>query len=290
MNRRKRISRSSGIEVKKRKVGLALDGGGGRGMAHIGVIEVLEKEKIHIDMVAGTSAGAAIGALLAQGKKVDEMKVLARSWDWKQRAQIIDLALPKSGFIAGKRVKEFLKSIIGDVEFSDLKLPFACVATDVITGEEVVINQGSVLEAVRASISMSIIFSVAKWQSRYLVDGGLVDPVPVSVLRDMGADFIIAVNVAPRMSTRQERIYPGKNNAEEASAIKEPNILNIIMKMSAIANSQIVEASLEGADVIIEPRLAGIGLGDFSHIEECILEGGFAAIDAVLEIKNRLAA
>ena len=276
--------------MKKRKVGLALGGGGGRGMAHIGVIEVLEKEKIHIDMVAGTSAGAAIGALLAQGKNADEMKVLARSWDWKHRARAIDLTLPKSGFIAGKKVKEFLKSIIGDVEFSDLKLPFACIATDVITGEEVVINQGSVLEAVKASISMPIIFTVVKWQGRYLVDGGLVDPVPVSVLKDMGADFIIAVNVAPHMSTRQERIYPGKNNAEEASAIKEPNILNIIMKMSAIANSQIVEASLEGADVIIEPRLAGIGLGDFSHIEECILEGGFAAIDAVLEIKNRLAA
>ena len=275
--------------MKKRKVGLAL-GGGGRGMAHIGVIEVLEREKIHIDMVAGTSAGAAIGAFLAQGKNADDMKVLARSWNWKQRAQIIDLALPKSGFIAGKRAKKFLKSIIGNVEFSELRLPFACVATDVMTGEEVVINQGSVLEAVRASISMPIIFSVVKWQGRYLVDGGLVDPVPVSVLKDMGADFIIAVNVAPRMSTGQERIYPGNNNTEEASAIKEPNIFNIIMKMSGIANSQIVEASLEGADVIIEPRLAGIGLGDFGHIEKCILEGGFAAIDAVLEIKNQLAA
>jgi len=276
--------------VKKRKVGLALGGGGGRGMAHIGIIEVLEREKIPIDMVAGTSVGAAIGALLAQGKNADEMKLLARSWDWKHRARAIDLTLPKSGFIAGKKVKEFLKSIIGDVQFSELKLPFACVATDVMTGEEVVINQGSVLEAVRASISMPIIFSVVKWQGRYLVDGGLVDPVPVSVLKDMGADFIIAVNVDPRMSTGQERIYPGKNNTEEASAIKEPNIFNIIMKMSGIANSQIVEASLEGADVVIEPRLAGIGLGDFGHIEECILKGGFATIDAVPEIKNRLAA
>ena len=232
MNRWKRISRSFGIEVKKRKVGLALGGGGGRGMAHIGVIEVLEREKIPIDIIAGTSVGAAIGALLAQGKNADEMKVLARSWDWKHRARAIDLTLPKSGFIAGKKVKEFLKSIIGDVQFSELKLPFACVATDVMTGEEVVINQGSVLEAVRASISMPIIFSVVKWQGRYLVDGGLVDPVPVGVLKDMGADFIIAVNVDPRMSTGQERIYPGKNNTEEASAIKEPNIFNIIMKPS----------------------------------------------------------
>lgn len=275
--------------MKKRKVGLALGGGGSRGMAHIGVLEVLEKENIHIDMVAGTSAGAAIGALFAQGKNTDELDALARSWDWKQRAQIIDLALPKSGFIAGKKVKSFLKSIIGDVEFSDLKLPFACVATDVITGEEVVINQGSVLEAVRASISMPIIFTVVKWQNRYLVDGGLVNPVPVSVLKDMGADFIIAVNVTHRMSTRQERVYPGKPATEEASAIKEPNIFNVIVKMFSIANSQIVADSLEGADVIIEPNLEGIGLGDFNHTEKCILEGGFAAIDAVHEIKTRLA-
>ncbi|MFH1662351.1 MAG: patatin-like phospholipase family protein [Chloroflexota bacterium] len=270
--------------MKKRKVGLALGGGGGRGMAHIGVLEVLEKESIHIDMVAGTSAGAAIGALFAQGKNADDIKALARNWDWKHRAQIIDLALSKSGFIAGKKVKEFLKSIIGDVEFSDLKLPFACVATDVITGEEVVINQGSVLEAVRASISMPIIFTVVKWQGRYLVDGGLVNPVPVSVLKDMGADFIIAVNVTPRMSIKQERVYPGE------TTIKEPNIFNIIMKMFSIANSQLVEASLEGADVIIEPRLEGIGIGDFNHIDKCILEGGLSAIDAVIKIKGLLAA
>lgn len=275
--------------MKKRKVGLALGGGGGRGMAHIGVLEVLEREKIAIDMVAGTSAGAAIGALFTQGKSAREINSLARSWDWKQKAQIMDPALPKSGFIAGKRVKKFLKTIIGDINFSELRMPFACVATDIMTGEEVIIDQGSVLEAVRASISMPIIFTVVKWQGRYLVDGGLVDPVPVSVLKDMGAEFIIAINVTPRMYTRQKRIYICKNNTEEVSANKEPNILNIIMKISGIANSQIVEASLEGANVIIEPRLTGIGLGDFNHIEECILEGGYAAIDAIPEIKRQLA-
>jgi NTE family protein len=275
--------------VEKRKVGLALGGGGGRGMAHIGVIEVFEREKIHIDMVAGTSAGAVIGAFFAQGKNANEMKTLARNWNWKQRAQIIDLSIHKSGFIAGKKVNKFLGSIIGDLDFSDLRLPFACVATDIATGDEVVINQGSVLEAVRASFSMPIIFTPVKWQGRFLVDGGLVDPVPVSVLRDMGADFIIAVNVTPRISTEHERIYLGKNDVEEESVKKEPSIFNIIMKMSGIANTQIVEASLEGADVIIEPQLAGIGLGDFSHIKECILQGGLSAIDSVIKIKKMLA-
>jgi len=274
----------------KEKIGLALSGGGARGLAHIGVLEVLEREGIPIDMIAGTSAGAAIGALYAQGKSINEIKTLARSWDWKKRAQIIDLALPKSGFIAGKRVKELLKSIIGDVKFSDLKLPLACVATDVITGEEIVIDQGSVLEAVRASISIPIIFTVVKRKGRYLVDGGLSDPVPVSVLKDMGADFIIAVNVTPRLMKRQERTYLEESTIEEPPAAKEPNIINILMQIFSITNSQVVEASLKGADVIIEPRLAGINLGDFGHIEESFLEGGLSAIDAVLEIKRRLAA
>ena len=276
--------------MKKRKIGLALGGGGARGLAHIGVLEVLEREGIPIDMIAGTSAGAAIGALYAQGKNTRELKELARSWDWKKRAQIIDLALPKSGFIAGKRIKKLLKSIIGDVSFSDLKLPFACVATDIITGQEVIINQGSVLEAVRASISVPIIFTIAKLKGRYLVDGGLSEPVPVSVLKDMGADFIIAVNVTPRLSEMPERIYLEASTAEELAATKEPNIFNIIMQIFSIINSQVVEASLSGADVIIEPRMAGIGLGDFGRAEECILKGGLSTIDAVLEIKRGLSA
>jgi NTE family protein len=255
-------------------------------MAHIGVIEVLEREKIHIDMIAGTSAGAVIGAFFAQGKNANDMKKLARNWNWKQRAQIIDLSLHKSGFIAGKKVKKFLRSIIGDIDFRDLRLPFACVATDITTGDEVVINQGSVLEAVRASISMPILFTPVKWQGRYLVDGGLVDPVPVNVLKDMGADFIIAVNVTPRISTVHERIYLGKNDIEEEPVTKEPSIFNIVMKMSGITNTQIVENSLESADVIIEPQLVGIGLGDFSHIKECILQGGLSAIDSIAKIKK----
>lgn len=158
-------------------------------------------------MIAGTSIGAAIGALFAQGKHATELKELAKNFNWKQRAQIIDLSLPKSGFIAGRKIKQLLKSIIGDIKFSDLKLPFACVATDIISGEEIVINQGSVLEAVRASFSMPIIFTVVKRNGRYLVDGGLVNPVPVSVLKNMGADFIIAVNVMPRLNKKLEPVY-----------------------------------------------------------------------------------
>ncbi|HEX78691.1 MAG TPA: patatin family protein [Dehalococcoidia bacterium] len=275
--------------MKKEKVGLALGGGGARGVAHIGVLEILEKSSIPIDMIAGTSAGAAVGAIYAQGKGTDGLKKLAKNWNWIQRAQTVDLALPHSGFIAGGRIKKLLKSIIGDVSFDDLKTPFACVATDILTGEEVVIDRGSVLEAVRASISVPVIFSIVKYGGRHLVDGGLVNPVPVSVLKAMGADFVIAVNVTPRLDRNTKAVYLNESDTKIVPKVKEPNIFSVIMKTFSITNSQLVEASLKGADVIIEPRMTGIGMADFSHAEKCITEGSTAAIDAVLEIKRRLA-
>jgi NTE family protein len=116
-----------------------------------------------------------------------------------------------------------------------------------------------------------------------------VDPVPVSVLQDMGADFIIAVNVMPRLKQRQERVYLKPSAAGEPSSNRGPNIFSIMLKVFGITNSQVVAASLNGADVIIEPCLSGIGLGDFTHTEKCIMEGGLAAIDAIPEIKKKLA-
>lgn len=277
------IERST--KLRKRKIGLALGSGAARGLAHIGVLEVLERVGIHIDIIAGTSAGAAIGALYAQGKSAGEIKELAINIDWKKRARLIDLTLPKTGFIAGKKIKELLRSIMGDLRFKDLKLPFACVATDIMTGEEVVINRGSVLEGVRASISIPMIFTVVKWKGRYLVDGGLVNPVPVSVLKRMGADFIIAVNVMPRLSKISAQPYP-----EELEEAKEPNIFNIAMKVNDIHASRLLDYCLTGADAIIEPCTKDIGPGDFHRVRQCILQGELASIDSILEIKRRLAA
>jgi len=278
-----------GLAGKQTKVGLALGGGSAKGMAHIGVLEVLEKERIPVDMIAGTSAGALVGALSACGRSAGEMEGIVREWDWKQRAQMIDLSLSRGGFITGKKVTDFLKSIMGDVSFSDLKKPFACVATDIITGEEIVIDKGSVLEAVRASISLPVIFTVVKKKGRYLVDGGLVDPVPVDILKTMGADFIIAVNVLSYLDNTRERVYIEDPAIKDAPPSKEPNLFSILMKMVSIPTSQVIEDSLKGADAVIEPKVEHIGLADFHRAEESILAGGLAAIDAVQEIKNKLA-
>ena len=264
--------------LSSQKVGLALGSGVARGLAHIGVLEVLQREGIPIDVIAGTSAGAAIGALYAQGKDAEIIKGRVEGMGWRQIVSLVDLAFPKTGFIEGRKVKKWLKGIIGDVAFEDLKKPLACIAADIMTGEEVVIDRGSVLEAVMVSISMPVIFSVVKWKNRYLVDGAVVNPVPVDVLKRMGADIVIAVNVIPS---------PGRR-IHQAEEFRKPNIISIIMQSIYIGSYSLVEASLEGADIVIEPEVAHIGTGDFHRADECIVLGEKAAQEAVPGIKKLL--
>ena len=207
--------------MRRKKIGLALGGGAARGLAHIGVLEVLQKEGIHIDMVAGTSAGAIVGALYAQGKDASQIKSLAQEFGSRKPVAFVDPYLHKSGFIRGKKIQDLLATYIGGIRFSDMRIPFACVATDIETGEEVVIDQGSVPEAVRASISIPGIFAVARWKGRYLVDGGVVNPVPVNVLKRMGASFIIAVNVIPEVLEGVQRL-----TEEQKDNVREPDIIH----------------------------------------------------------------
>src|SRR4030042_2474090 len=163
---------------RKKKVGLALGGGAGRGLSHVGVIDVLQKEGIPIDMIAGTSAGAVMGAVFASGQETVQMIEHALDPHWK-KIPMIDPSFPKTGFIKGRKIKNLLSSFLGgNTKFTDLIIPFACVATDIDTGEEVVINSGSVSDALRASISVPGIFTVVKREGRYLVDGGLTHPGP----------------------------------------------------------------------------------------------------------------
>ncbi len=274
----------------RKTVGIALGGGAARGIAHIGVLEVLEKENIPIDMIAGTSAGAIVGALFAKGMSAAEIKKELLNMELTKKSwQMVDISLPKSGFIGGKKLIELLKNYIGDVDFSDLKIPFACTSTDIMSGEEVIIDKGSVLEGVRASISVPIVFAACEHNGRFLVDGGLVDPVPVEVVKSMGADIVIAVNVSPRMPDVRKRIYIEEAISYHLPNIKEPSMYTIMMNYMSIMNSRAADASLKKADIVIEPRLANISFTDFKKAEHCILEGEFAAIDALLDIKRLLA-
>jgi NTE family protein len=267
----------SSAELHRKKVGLALSGGAARGLAHVGVLEVLKKEGIPIDMIAGTSAGAVIGAIYAWNQDTSHIKKAALEPGWKKFAPLIDPSLPKTGFIKGKKIRDLLASYVGgDIKFSNLKIPFACVATDIDTGEEVVIDRGSVPEALRASISIPGIFTVVKREGRYLVDGGLTTPVPVSVVKRMGADFVIAVNVTPYSINRTRKLG------------KEPNIFQIMLQSIYITTYSVARSSVEEADIVIEPDLAYIGAGDFQKARELIRRGEQATQSAIPEIKRKL--
>jgi len=182
------------------KLGYALGGGAARGLSHIGVLKVLDEHGIVPDIIAGTSIGAIIGALYAGGYKPREIEQLVLGLNWKKLIYLVDMTLPLSGLLHGKRAVSLLRSILGDLTFPQLRCDFACVATDIINGEQVVLRDGSLIEAVRASISIPGIFTPVAIKGRYLVDGGLVNTVPVSVCREMGAEYVIGVNVVPEPS------------------------------------------------------------------------------------------
>jgi len=272
------------VDIKRKKVGLALSGGAARGFAHVGVLRVLQKEGIPIDMIAGTSSGAVMGAAYAWSQDTVRMTKDALDAGWKRMAPLIDPSIPKTGFIKGKKIQDLISNYVGgNIKFSDLKIPFACVATDIDTGEEIVIDSGSVPEALRASISIPGIFTVVKREGRYLVDGGLTTPVPVEVVKSMGADFIIAVNVNPDVADRM-----GKTSQERVAARKEPNIFQVMMQSIYITTYSLARNSLESADIVIEPDISNIGAGDFKKARELITRGRQAAQNAIPEIKRKL--
>ncbi len=269
------------MPISRPKVGLALGGGAARGIAHIGVLEVLEREGIPIDMIAGTSAGALVGALYAREQNAVLMKKQAMALDWVALASLVDLTLPKNGFISGKRLTRVLGHFIGDTDFKDLLIPLSCIASDIISGDEVVINAGSVLEAVRASISIPVIFTVVKNHGRFLVDGGLVNPVPVKTVKDMGADFIIAVDVTPDKAEREAYL-------RQVTEIKEPTLFQVIIQSIYISTYYTAHAACDGADQVIHPQVAHISPGEFHRSKELILHGELAAVDSIPRIKKHL--
>ena len=270
--------------MQRPKVGLALGGGGARGLAHIGVLEVLQEAEIPIDMIAGTSAGAAIGAIYAQGKDAKLIEDLVPTLNWRKLLTLVDLAFPRTGLIHGRKIGQLLELIMGGkIKFSDLKIKLACVATDLSQCEEVVIDEGSVVDAVRASFSIPGIFTVVRRKGQYLVDGSLVNPVPINVLKSKGMDFIIAVNVIPDPTERRRKV-----SDQDIVTFKDPNIFNVIMQSMQIAQCVLLRSSLQVADIVIRPRVAHVGVADFRQANECINQGRIAARDSVAEIKRRL--
>ena len=196
---------------KNRRVGLALGSGGARGWAHLGVLRALKEKGIEVDVVAGTSMGSVAGAFFAAGRE-DALRELAENLDWRLLRQFFwEISLSRSGLTDGRRLLAETKKILGVDEFRETRLPFRAVATDLDTGGEVVLDAGNLLQALRASISIPGLFSPVRIGDRLLVDGGLVNPVPVNVVRAMGAQYVVAVDVT-------QDVRPERRMEEEAGA------------------------------------------------------------------------
>ena len=180
---------------KRLKIGLALGSGGAKGLAHIGVIKALEENGIPIDFIAGASIGAMIGGFYASGLNIKEIEEIALSTNWSKVLSILFEPSFKKGLIGGKKVKTFIENHIDGKNFEDCKIPFMAVATDLKTGEIVTLDKGELASAIRASASIPLIFKPAEIDNRVLADGGLSAPVPAEIVRRMGADIVIAVNL-----------------------------------------------------------------------------------------------
>jgi NTE family protein len=198
-----------------------------------------------------------------------KIKQIALDIDLADMVRMVDINPPNTGLLAGNRIKRFLKNIIGDIEFKDTKIPFACLATDIDTGEDVIIKEGSIVEAVRASISLPGIFKVVKWQGRNLVDGGVVDTVPVEAVRRMGADVVIGVNIVPlKIGQKQKKA-------------KTPGIFQVLINTIEISRLAALQNSLDRADIVINVDTSDIGPLDFKHKGKTI-ERGIAATKKIL--------
>lgn len=265
------------------KIGVALGSGSARGWAHIGVLRALAEIGVKPDIVCGTSIGAFVGAAYANGD-LARLEGWVRSLTWQEVVGFFDVGA-RGGLIKGDKLMAFFERHFVDHDFSALPLPFACVATDLLSGREVWLREGSVADAVRASVTLPGLLAPQARERQLLVDGGLVNPVPVSLARALGADLVIAVDLGsdvvghrfkgrPLPSWRQ-RLDQWLGRSESPDTAVGPSLLDVVAGSINIMQVRIARSRLAGepADVLIAPRLAQVGLFDYHRGEEAIEEG-----------------
>ncbi|ROQ50124.1 patatin-like phospholipase family protein [Pseudomonas putida] len=282
-------------EAARPKVGLVLSGGAARGLAHIGVLKALEEQGVKIDAIAGTSMGAVIGGLYASGYKIDELEKLALAIDWqqalsdapprkdipfrrkqddrdflvKQRLSFRDdgsLGLPL-GVIQGQNLALLLESLLAHAsdtrDFDKLPIPFRAVATDIASGEKVVFRKGHLPQVIRASMSIPAVFAPVELDGRLLVDGGMVDNIPLDIVREMGVDMAIVVDIGT----------PLRNRKQLATVV---DVLNQSITLMTRRNSEEQLASLHRDDILVQPSLSSFGVTDFGRAQDMI-DAGYRA-------------
>ncbi len=257
----------NGLAGRRQQVGLALGGGAVRGIAHVGVLSVLERERVPIDMVAGTSVGALVGALYCAGLSAAELEYISFKFRWRD---FIRLVRPGKGFVSFDRLGDHLAKLLGDITFAELDLPFAAVATDIHTGEMVVLDSGPVAPAVVASCAVPGLVEPVKIGDRELCDGGIINNLPISVVRQMGADYVIGVDV-----------FEPKHNRGGGP-----------LGMGLMALELMIDNTGSGfgqADCLIRPPLAGDSYVNFGRRMRTLARGIEAAEHAVPDLRLAIA-
>jgi len=253
------------------KIAVVLGAGASKGFAHIGVLKVLESNKIPVHMIIGTSAGSFVGSLYAYGYNAFELQKLSFSIE---KGDVVDLMIPDNGFIKGEKLEAYINRILKNTPLEKLKIPFYVVATDIQSGKEVVFGTGNTGTAVRASCSIPCIFRPVNISGKMYVDGGVVSPVAVDAAKRLGADIVIAVDIAGDVDSSQPE-----------------GTIETILQSITIMYSKLADIQLSKADVVIKPKVGYIGSADFSKRHEAVLEGEKAAIEAlpkIQEIVNKL--
>lgn len=297
------------------KIGLALGGGAARGWAHIGVINALQEYNIRPDIICGTSIGALVGAACATGH-LDELESWVSGLRRRDVAGFLDFSF-NGGMIEGERLMKFFADQLGQNNtIEHLPMPYAAVATDLATGNEVWLQKGDLLQAVRASIALPGLFTPVYHEQRWLVDGGLVNPVPVSLCRAMGADIVIAVNLNKRLVGRSFR---EKEQADEQDShngfqagvktvkgwigevmerfgadnkeqLNEPGLFDVLSNSVSIMQDRLTRSRMAGdpPDITFSPDLSHINLMDFDHASEAIERGSQCVERNITQLDNIL--
>jgi len=285
-------------------VGLVLGGGAALGIAHIGVIRILERENIPIDMVVGSSMGAVIAGLWAIGNNADQIETIAREFEKKYRSLVLfDPVFPKTGFIGGRFIKRWLKKHLGDTTFAETKIPLKITVYDLIHREEHILEEGSLVEAVRESIAIPGVIEPVMKGGRMSIDGGVLNPLPTNVLNRLGIRKIIAVNVLQSPADVSRGYELAKSRLQEdrkipffraplkflwvrSQKIFSTNIPDIIIRTLQATGYVIAEQSAKQADVVIHPELVGINWFELYEVDRLIKSGEQAALEHLTEIKK----
>jgi NTE family protein len=256
--------------LKKKKVGLALGSGGAKGVAHVGVIKSLLKNGIPIDFIAGSSAGAFVGALFASRGDVSELEKMIREISYKDLGNIFGDPVLNGGLIKGERTLTYLRQLFDGEKIEDLRIPFSAVMTDIKTAE-------TVAEAVRASISVPLVYSPVMLQGSLMVDGGVSSPVPVEVAREMGADVVIAVNL--------DGVYFSERKDKDDFS---GSTIGVLKNSYFALRYNLSKKEVAGAEIVIEPQLKNIGEFNFVGSTDGIIVGEEATDREIQRIKKLL--